>query len=208
MKRLLAAILCIVLCCSCVINAFAMEVENWGGNQTPYLSVRGDNIRVVSIEYIPDAESEGVIPQIVMSAFANTDMEDNGIVPYGTGIPSGSSTHNLSDEGAYHFRVDTTNSVIYSNNVFTGHDGAVTLDITEACGTATSQEFLVKVFVRNWNGTGTTVGQVAIQRNSSGSITVDDLGANDKVYFTVSPQGAGRVFLPKRTDTNYIRKGS
>lgn len=208
MKKMFAVILCIMLCGSLVMNVFASEAENLVENQIPHFTVRGDNIRLVSVEYIPDDESEGVIPQDVMSAFANTDRGNSDLVPYGTGIPSGTSTYDLTDEGPYYFRVDTSSSVIYSNKVFIGHDGAVTMDITEACGTLTNQEFLVKIFVRGWTGTGTLYGQVAIERNSSGSITVDDLGTNDKVYFTVSPQEAGRVYLPRRDDSNYIRKGT
>ena len=44
------------------------------------------------------------------------------------------------------------------------------MNIKESCGIATSAEFLVRVFVRKWLGTGTVVGQVAVPYPALGYI--------------------------------------
>ena len=125
------------------------------------------------------------------------------VTPYGTGIPSGSSTYDLSN-GKYSFGVETE-ELYYSDYVFIGHGGKVTMNIRESCGLATSELFLVRIYVRGWLGTGTVVGQLAVERNSGDSLIVDGLSESDKVYFTISPEERGLVDLSILH--NYIKKG-
>ena len=58
------------------------------------------------------------------------DPVQNDIIPYGTSIPSGSSIYDLS-EGKYSFGIETE-SLYYSDYVFTGHGGRVTMNIKES----------------------------------------------------------------------------
>lgn len=202
MKRKLALFLSLVLCLICISPLSANATETNPAESMPHFAVIGDGIRLVSVEYVSDDCENSIIPDVVMQKLT-CDSDQNDITPYGTSIPNGSSTRDLSS-GKYYFGVETT-SLYYSDYVFTGHGGSVTMNIKESCGLATSAEFLVRVFVRGWLGTGTVVGQVAVKRNSSGTLTVDDLSESSKVYFTISPEDQGLVDLSSLH--NYIEKG-
>lgn len=202
MKRNLALFLNLVLCFTCISPLSASATETGSTEPMPKFTVVGDGIRLISVEYIPDDCEDSSIPDEVMEKLT-CDSVQNDVVPYGTSIPSGSSTYDLSSR-KYSFGIET-DSLYYSDYVFTGHGGSVTMNIKESCGIATSAEFLVRVFVRKWLGTGTVVGQVAVKRNNSGTLTVDDLSESSKVYFTVSPEEQGTVRLSSLY--NYIKKG-
>lgn len=202
MKRNLALLLSLVLCLTCVSPLSASATEIGSTEPMPKFTVIGDGIRLISVEYIPDDCENSIIPDEVMEKFT-CDPVQNDIIPYGTSIPSGSSIHDLS-KGKYSFGIETE-SLYYSDYVFTGHGGSVTMNIKESCGLATDAEFLVRVFVRSWLGAGTVVGQVAVKRNNSGTLTVDDLSESSKVYFTISPEEQGLVDLSSLY--NYIKKG-
>lgn len=204
MKKIISCLLCLVLGVSCCAPAFATNIQDTDV-VSPVISIDGEGARVVSVEYILDSSDDTQIPEEVQTAFLQATQEDeaNTAVPYGLGIPKASNKHDLS-QSAYHFMVDTTYNVIYSNYVFTGHGGAVTMNIQDASETPGAKEFLVKVFVRGWLGTGTLVYQLAINRNSSARFTVRGLDSDDLVYFTVSPEGQGRLYLPN--GLNYICK--
>lgn len=208
MEKIVSCLLCLVLGVSCCVPAFATTIQNTEVALTPTITVEGENARLVSVEYIPDDSEDMQIPEEVQSAFWEATQEDNSntATPYGTGIPKASNKHDLS-KSAYYFKVDSTYSTIYSNYVFTGHGGSVTMNISDASETPGAKEFLVKVFVRGWLGTGTLVYQIALNRNTQNNrFTVKDLDSDDLVYFTVSPEGQGRLYLP--SGNNYICKGS
>lgn len=202
MKRNLALLLSFVLCLTCISPLSASATGTGTIKSMPKFTVIGDGIRLISVEYVPDNCENSIIPNEVMEKIT-CDPVQNDIIPYGTSIPSSSSIYDLS-EGKYSFGIETE-SLYYSDYVFTGHGGRVTMNIKESCGLATEAEFLVRVFVRSWRGTGTVVGQVAVKRNNSGTLTVDDLSESSKVYFTISPEEQGLVDLSSLY--NYIKKG-
>lgn len=152
----------------------------------PSFRVEGDGCRIISLEYLSNEEAEEGLPDTMKAALYAPSPSD--FSPYGTKIPSSSSTWDLSSS-SYSFSVDTTNSVIYSNYVFTNHGGTALLRCYDTSGTANmGTEYYAKIFVRNWAG-GTLAGTFSMVRGSDSALYVDNLRESDKIYFTIDPNG-------------------
>ncbi len=204
MKKTFSLVLCFLICTLCLTPAYAAGIQSGTNIQRPVFPESGDGVRLISVEYIPDDLSDKSIPKDIMEKLTGDEGKPT-IKPFGTGIPSASSTFDLSKRQDS-ISVDT-DTVYYSDYVYVNHGGAVTLHIWERSGVANRDEFLVKVYVRHWPGTGTTVGTLALERNyfEAKDLVVEGLGLKDKVYFTVSAQEAGTVKLS--SVYNYIKAG-
>ena len=119
----------LVLCFTCISPLSASATETGSTEPMPKFTVVGDGIRLISVEYIPDDCEDSSIPDEVMEKLT-CDSVQNDVVPYGTSIPSGSSTYDLSSR-KYSFGIET-DSLYYSDYVFTGHGGSVTMNLKNA----------------------------------------------------------------------------
>lgn len=175
-----------------MIPASANDVQNQDMTTTAFVDsmptffVEGDGCRIVSLEYLSNEDAEKGLPDAMKAALNAPSSKDYS--PYGTSIPSSSSTWNLS-LSAYSFTVDTTYSVIYSNYVFTNHGGTALLRCHDTSGTANmGTEYYATIFVRTRTG-GTLAGTIAMIRGSDSALYVNNLNDSDKIYFSINPDG-------------------
>ncbi len=202
MKKTFSLILCLALSLSCLSPIFVAAEQVTECDEQRYFYTEGEGVRLISVEYIPDEQAEAEIPSKVISALG-IPTEDGGTATYGTSIPGSTDTYDLSNgKDPIILSQDT---LYYSDYVYIGHGGKVMMNIKETSGTVSDDEFLVKIFVRNWQGTGTTKASMAVQRNTSDSVKLyATVKESDKVYFTIDPQGNGMVELGALN--NYIKK--
>lgn len=188
------------LLCVSPIPVAAQVTESDGQG---YFYAEGEGARLISVEYIPDDQSETAIPSEVIDAFGILS-GDQSIETHGTKIPNTKEPYDLSIGKESILLSQST--VYYSDHVYIGHGGKVTMSIKETSGTVVTDEFLVKIFVRNWNGTGTTKATLAVERNTARAVTLNaTVSESAKVYYVIDPQENGEVNLGALN--NYIAKG-
>lgn len=175
--RMISAFLTIAAILSMAIPTFAKEVSE-------------DDLIV---EVIPNEVIEATLPENLRDAL------NSGIVPYGTSKPSSSSIHNFEEDGRYYFSVTTKlETTIYSNCVFTGHDGSVKFHIYDS--STDTGGYTVKVFKKGIIDTTVyTKNNCPHGESTDFYVSIDDPDA--KIYFAIIPEG--RTYIQ---DNSYIDK--
>lgn len=146
-----------------------------------------------SVEIIPNEIIDEQLPAELLAA-----LMENEIMPYGQSAPSSGNTYNLAN-GAYNFSVSTKlNTTIYSNYVFTGHGGSVSVYLNDTSTASGSYQF--KIYKRGL--IDTTVYTRTCNHDDTAKFTTNVGDADSKIFFAVVPKGTTYI-----GENSYIAKG-
>lgn len=143
-----------------------------------------DGMELLSVEVVPNSIADADLPDNLASAIASFDETST----YGLSKPDKNNVWNLTTDGAYNFTAESYTQDVYSNYVFTGHNGRVKFRICDSSGEAGYA--LLQLRVRNfWN---TKIYSVGILR---GIVEITEyqwdtlIGPDELIYFIVCPGG-------------------
>lgn len=198
MKRFISLTLSIIMVFSLAIHTFATEIDNENVHTTPEIVITGDDVILVSSEYIPDEVIEEELPDALRMSINSTGNQGN-FSPYGINPPSSSNVWDLSED-IYYFWCDFNVGYMYSNYVFKNHGGGVQIACTDTSGS--SGFYKLSLFVKD--GSGFTLHTTYDMRHSTTAyFLVRNLAISDVVYFRLySPTGT-LVLLDQ--DRTYLR---
>lgn len=175
MKKMTALLLVMALTLAMVIPASASEVES-------EITISGAEI--LSVQEMSHEEADAMLAELLG---ANESM----VAPRGTSAPSSSSVWDLSVK-KYPFTCNTTNTAIYSNYVFSGHNGKVKFNF-QISSSSGDGDFILRVFIKNfWT---TKVYDAGVARAIYQSVTVDGFDSDDLIYFVIIPDGVSTVLI-------------
>ena len=140
---------------------------------------------LVSVETVSAEEAEEKLPPEVYQALYG-DAFDDEISLYGLEEPKTSNQYNLREKGKYYFPVSTKLDLIYSDYVFTGHSGHLTVFLKETSLGSSNYKFIV--YRRGTLYFDTEIDTYEFPRGSEekGYIICNE---DDLVYFCVDPIG-------------------
>lgn len=175
MKKMTALLLVMALTLAMVIPASASEVES---------EVTISGAEILSVQEMSHEEADAMLAELLGA-------NENMVAPCGTSAPSSSSEWDLSSQ-RYRFTCNTTNSAIYSNYVFSGHNGKVKFDF-QIGSSSGDGDFILRVFIKNfWN---TKVYDAGVPRAIYQPVTVGGFDADDLIYFVIIPDGVSTVLI-------------
>lgn len=152
---------------------------------------------LVSVDVIPNAEADSLLPDRLYDAVMFDTADVGGISVNGLSVPDSDNKWNLNTKGEYDFSVDTSGSTIYSNYVFTGHGGAVKVHLVET--TTTSGQYTFKLCKRGFFNT--TLYTYKFDHGVNQTINMDSFDSSDKIYFLITPNGSTKL-----SSSSYIKK--
>lgn len=166
------------------VTAFALSLVLLGCALPASANASCTQEGLVSIEVISNEEADALLPEYMTAAFDEDNADHSGnISTYGLSYPSKESKWNLNTKGQYDFSVDTQNSKIYSDYVFTGHKGSVTVYLDET--SSSSGEYTFKLCKRGV--INTTIHKYKFSHGVPQTIAMGGFDSDDLIYFIIDP---------------------
>lgn len=129
-----------------------------------------------TVEIVPNEIAEKELPEDLLAALHSETYNTHGAT-----APTEKSLWNLSSkEYTFHVKTQKDKNTIYSNYVFTGHDGKITVSFTDYV--TDSGKFTFKVYKRGL--ISTRIYQVDCENGSTKSYDIDIKDADALVYFS------------------------
>lgn len=150
-----------------------------------------------TVEVIPNEEIEATLPDYLREALNDNN---DSVVTRGVFKPDSDNVHNLTTDGKYSFYMESVlETTIYSNKVFTGHDGKIKFHIVDTSND--SGGYKVKVYKKGLFDTTVYTANCDGDTISDFTAEFDDVKA--KVYFAIIPDGNTKI-----KSSSYIEKGA
>ena len=173
MKKVIATFWVVVLTLTMVIPASATE---------PKSEITISGAKILSVQEMSHDEADAMLAELCGT-------EGNGMNTRGTSAPNKNSEWDLSS-GKYLFTCNTKNTNIYSNYVFSGHNGKVNFDFY-IDSTSGSGDFILRIFIKNFRNT--KVYDAGVTRAIYRTVTAEDFEPDDLIYFVIIPDGVSTV---------------
>jgi len=173
--KLKKAVLCLLtgvlmLCSSILVSAAETKCDENAANSTiavTFSNLPPEFLTVDEVHFQMDEENNSMPPTLISAR--------------GPQAPSSSSLRSLA--APYNFTFGSANSRVYSNFMFTNHNGRVSITITENVGPS-SGGYLVRLY----NSSGTQIGSASGSNGTTRTMTFT-VSANTPVYFSIERSG-------------------
>lgn len=166
------------------LGTFALSLILLGCAFPAFANASSAKEGLVSIEVISNEEADSLLPEYMTAAFDENNANNVGnISTYALSYPSKENKWNLNQKGQYDFSVETHGSKIYSDYVFTGHKGSVTVYLDET--SSSSGEYTFKLCKRGL--VNTTIHKYKFSHGVPQTIAMSGFDSDDLVYFIIDP---------------------
>lgn len=185
MKKIFIIILCLTLC-------FCLSAPVFAASANAPTFTMSEGCTLISLERIPDEQIESLLPEEIQNAIGSAE-RDNGST-YGVNKPSESNQWDLDSDGDYHFSANLDIGTIYSNYVFTGHDGNVTFVTQENSGE--SGFFVITLYAKDGSGY-TWHANIQMPRSATNQLGMGNMADNTLFYFGITARNNIQTTLVK-----------
>lgn len=191
MKRVFSFMLALSMIMAISANASAFKGEN---NQP----LEQKEAILVSVETISNEEADNQLPEEMQQALGNSDVS-----PLGVDVPSADVLWDLTEDGPRHFHASVTFLYpIYSSYCFTGHNGAIKLEVYEDTEVASGKTFDFVIYKRGL--INTKVYTFVCFYYAGNTISrIDGFDADDLIYFKIEDNLRSDIHI---TNDSFIAK--
>lgn len=179
MKKLLYTVVLVCLMVTLVIPAFAVETDD--------IQCTDCNQYLSSVEIISNSE---LVKELPSDLAKNVEYYMKyGTLPStvtrGSSAPDEGNQWDLRYDGKYYFEVITSSTPVFSNYVYTGHDGSVTMYLDEIADSPSKYTFKLYKTERF----NTEVFVYDFPHNETQKFELVTFDSDDFIFFSIIPNG-------------------